>query len=232
MAPCTPISVLIMEDHPVFLRRLVNIVDRWHGNNTVISCSSVGDAISAIDTYAIDLLLADLKLPDGSGVDAVRYLRQTQPQAQALVISALANREVILDALVAGAAGYIHKEDSSTNIEQSMQQVLDGGSPLSPSIAREILDFLSKTRTSEQGIASNKGLPVAVSTPPNRPLTDRESEVLQAISKGYSNRDVADLLGIAASTVPVHVRNIYRKLEVSNRTQAVFEARKLGLLSG
>ncbi len=218
-----PIAVLIMEDHPVFQHRLSGIMQSWPRCGALFTCFSVGEAKNLIDCNRIDLLLADLKLPDGSGVEVVAELRKQQPDAQALVISALANREIILDALLAGAAGYIHKEDSSTGIIQAVEQVLQGGSPLSPGIAREILGFLSSHHPPPAESAS----PTEHS---NGLLTEREQEVLQAISRGYTNREVGELLNISASTVPVHVRNIYRKLEVKNRTEAVFEARKLGII--
>lgn len=222
------LCILILEDHPIFLKRLASIIDTWPRCARRITCATVAEAIDLIECNHIDLLLADLLLPDGSGVDVVHKLRVCQPNAQSLVISALAHREVILQALRSGATGYIHKEDSSANIIGAMEQVIGGGSPLSPSIAREILNALDAASSLTNNIP--EPISSAQSATANTSLTPREQEVLRAISRGYTNREVAALLSIAEATVPVHVRNIYRKLEVNNRTAAVFEARKLGLI--
>lgn len=244
------LSILVMEDHPLFMHRLKGIMQAWPRCGKLLTCTTVGEATALIECNDLDLLLADLRLPDGNGVDAVRALRELQPNAQSLVISALAGRDTIVAALRAGAAGYIHKEDSSTDITSAIEQVLAGGAPLSPGIAREILALLGSEVSSldpaaaptvgneptsaaseeEPYVGHDQDIPLRDTQARVSPLTKREQQVLQAISRGYSNREVATLLGLSEATVPVHVRNIYRKLEVKNRAEAVFEARSLGLI--
>lgn len=209
-------AILILEDQPAIAARLQQLVEAWEGAHLVACCRSLEAALSELSRRRVDLLMADLHLPDGSGVEAIRALRARQPAAHAIVISALNERRLIVDAIRAGATGYILKDEEQADILQACRAVLAGESPMSASVARQIIQELQ---------AGESTTTVAPS-----PLTPREHEVLLAISRGFSYRDTAQLLGLSEKTVPVHIRNIYRKLEVNNRAEAVYEARRLGLL--
>ena len=124
---------------------------------------------------------------------------------------------MVIDALRAGALGYLLKDDDSVGIVQAVEAILDGQSPISIGIARYLIDNLQTH--------------VGRDDPPaeQAQLTAREIDVLNAIAKGFTNREIAEIMGISAQTGPVHVRNIYRKLQVSNRTEAAYEAYRLGM---
>lgn len=213
------VRVLLLEDSSAVAIRIEQIIAEWEQAELVGSCSTLQEALSALKESSIDLLIADLKLPDGHGSEAIHFLRQQQPNAQSIVLSALSDRNTVVKAIQAGAAGYILKDDDQLEIVQSCQEILDGKSPMSTSIARQIIEILQSNNFTSPHADIKES-----------PLTSRETEVLSVISKGYSYRETAKLLDVSEQTIPVHIRNIYRKLEVKNRTSAVFEARKSGLI--
>lgn len=206
-----------MADH------LQRVLREWDRPTQVRLCTTVAEGLAAVRSSDIDLLIADLHLPDGVGTEVISLLRQTQPEAQSIVLSALNQKTLVLEALKVGASGYIHKEDDAIDIIQGCEEILAGGSPMSVSIARLVIEAL-------QAPASNMAADKTGEATDSIHLTGREAEVLNAISRGYKNSEIAELLGISHQTIPVHVRNIYNKLEVRSRTEAVFEARRLGLL--
>jgi len=199
---------------------LMEVLKLWERAPDIRLCETVAQSIELIKLESIDLLIADIHLPDGVGIEAITYLRSYQPQAQSIVFSALNERTVVLEAIKQGASGYIHKEDQAADILSACEEVLAGGSPMTASIARLVIESLQGS--------------VGTARPENSAsdihLTPRENDVLNALSRGFTNNEIAELLSISQQTIPVHVRNIYRKLAVKSRTEAVFEARKLGLL--
>ena len=163
-------------------------------------------------------MIADLNLPDGSGTTAINAFRQTNPDGQAIVLSVLAEGPIVVDAIRSGAVGYILKDDDSLNILSALDMIADGKSPMSAAIARHILEAMHA--------------PMATAEPENDvTLTPREIDILNAVGRGFTFKEIAELHGIAVNTVTVHARNIYRKLEANNRAEAVYEAQKMGLIS-
>jgi DNA-binding NarL/FixJ family response regulator len=214
--PCR--IVLVEDDRPV-RERLVGLVEQWPGGRLVAACATLGEALDAISTHELDLLITDLKLPDGSGVEAIRQLAVRRPRAEAMVISVLADERTVLDAIEAGASGYLHKDADSIDLVEAITDLLAGRSPISSGIARVLVRRLSD-RPEEASSDDD----------PRPRLTPRETDILWGIAKGFTYSELADRLGISRQTVPVHVRNIYRKLQASNRSEAVFEAARLGLI--
>lgn len=217
------LQILLLEDNLTLAEHLNLVVGGWDKCGTVYNCKNVSEGLNRIEISKIDLLIADLHLPDGLGIKVINALRLKQPDAQSIVFSALNDKVLVLEAIRSGASGFLLKDDTAVNILQGCEEILSGGSPMSASIARMVLDSLKPT-VLEETVENTD----SIST--NVKLTTREDEVLNAIAKGFSNREIADLLQTSVQTVPVHIRNIYRKLEVSNRTQAVFEAQRIGLL--
>lgn len=190
---------------------------------TVQAEDAAGNTASrTVSRRRVDILVADLNLPDGIGTTAIRELRRTQPEAQAIVMSVLNDAPMVIDAIRCGATGYVIKDDTAYNVKSAIETALDGQSPMSATIARLIVEAM---RLPDSAFA-----PRDAADQDSPALTDRETEVLNAISRGYSFREVGELLGISPQTVPVHARNIYRKLEASNKSEAVFLARKHGLI--
>jgi DNA-binding NarL/FixJ family response regulator len=208
--------VLLVEDIPAIAFRFKQILSDWPRVTEVTVCHSLEAAISEINNKPIDLFVVDLKLPDGSGVEAIRFLGEKQPQSVSVVISALSQRQIVVEALKAGAVGYLLKDDDTVDILAACELALTGRSMMSGAIARMMIELVR----SEQHVIKKQS-----------PLTEREEEVLRGIAHGYTYREVADMLGLSEHTVPVHIRNIYRKLKVTNRSQATYEARLIGVLS-
>lgn len=199
---------------------LLEVLSHWDRSPELISCATVAESLAVISLEQIDLLIADIHLPDGLGIETIARLRELQPKSLSVVFSALSERTVVLDAIKQGASGYIHKEDMAADILHACEEVLSGGSPMSAGIARLVIESLQDPK-----------LPEATHTNgPDVQLTPRENDVLNALSRGFKNSEIAELLAVSQQTIPVHIRNIYRKLAVKSRTEAVFEARKLGLL--
>lgn len=213
------IRIAIVEDDPAVLERFSGIIQNWTQGVLVAACANLEQILRILKTAPIDILITDMKLPDGWGTEAIRYLSRFQTDAQSMVISGLYDERIILEAIEAGATGYLLKDADSLDIIKSIQDLREGTSPISPRIARLL-------------VARVRGNALVDRDAPVRPaaLTAREMDVLKGISKGFTYREIAQLLDISDQTVPVHVRNIYRKLQVGNRSEAVFEAMKNGIL--
>ena len=181
-------------------------------------------AIAWLAEHDTDVLLTDLGLPDGSGIDVIRACAANWPDCAIMVISLFGDEKSVLDSIEAGATGYILKDGDQLDVSRAMRDLLQGGSPMSPLIARKVL-----------ARALQREAPVLVAAvsgklAPGSALTKRESETLGLIARGYTYEEVARLLSVSLSTVQSHIRGIYRKLAVNSRGEAVFEAHKLGLL--
>ncbi|MDA8943564.1 response regulator transcription factor [Alphaproteobacteria bacterium] len=231
------INIAVLEDDLYLQQRFVRIFKDWDYVQQVFTCSDNAEFLACLDSHHIDILLADLDLPDGRGNQSIKAFSTTAATAITIVISSSMDSAVILQAIADGAVGYIHKGDESSEIITVIKTALAGDSPISPSIANKIVATLqnnendiphsaiSLNRTGRQpedhGDANQKA----------EILSPRELEVLNLISRGLSYSEVASTLSISQTTVPVHIRNIYRKLQSKNRSEAVFEARNLGLLN-
>ncbi|MBY0278295.1 response regulator transcription factor [Candidatus Binatia bacterium] len=210
MAP----TVLIVEDDPPTRMRLEAVVNGIPALKLLGSTGSATEARAALHGQP-DVLLVDLGLPDGSGVDVIREAQRVSPNTRAMVITVFVDERHVMDAIAAGAMGYLLKDGSAEYVGSSISELLAGGSPISPPIARYLLQRFQAPRPARAS---------------ETPLTGRELEILTFIAKGFSVAEVGDLLGISARTVTTHVQHIYRKLEVSSRSEAVFEAVNLGLI--
>ena len=187
----------------------------------------------------IDVLLVDLGLPDGDGLSLIRLCASVQPACEIAVVTMFADSERVFACLEGGATGYILKDEIPAGIVGSVRMLLAGGSPVSPSIARRLLSRLGVARAQGQSAARAGELAAGHSSPPKKAnaavlpeesLTPREIEILDLVAKGLSVLEIGVLLIVSPHTVGTHVKNIYRKLSVHSRTEAVFEARGLGLL--
>ncbi len=219
MTDCKPTGVLIVEDEPEFLRRFSEAV-LSDPELSLLGAVSTGRAgLALLDAQPPQVLLVDLGLPDMSGIELIRHAARHHPACDCVVVTMFADDGHVLGSIEAGATGYLLKDASAARIAAAIHEVRDGGSPISPSIARRVL---SRFRSPPVTPA------VAVSEP--SPLSERETELLRLIAKGFSFDAVADVLAISPHTVVTHVKNIYRKLAVHSRGEAVHEARQMGLL--
>jgi DNA-binding NarL/FixJ family response regulator len=216
--------VLIVEDDPQTRDFFDACVSRCDRLELAASLGTVAEAVAWLDdpAHALDVLLTDLGLPDGSGLQVIRHARSRHPECEALVISMFGDEDNVLASIEAGALGYIHKDSTPDDIAQAILQMRDGASPISPMIARRVL---------AKYVSLRSPAPVPRAVPePHTPLSTREQEVLELIARGFSYAEIARLQTVSVHTVQSHIKNLYRKLAVSSRGEAVFEATQLGLL--
>lgn len=219
--------ILLTEDDAAVRARLKGLIESWPGGHLVADCETLAETLRIIADQPIDVLITDLKLPDGNGIEAIKSLRSSQPQAEAMVISVLADEYVVVEAIEAGASGYLLKDADTTDIVEAVTDLMEGRSPISSRIARVMVK-----RLAERSATPVEG-PEAATAPTGEAtarLTAREMDILWGISKGFTYNEIAERLEMSSKTVPVHIRNIYRKLQVSNRSEAVFEATRQGLI--
>jgi DNA-binding NarL/FixJ family response regulator len=225
--------VLIVEDDPQMREFFASSVRRCEQLRLAGCVGTAVEARAWLDESAedLDVLLTDLGLPDGSGLEVIRHAIGRNPACEALVISMFGDEENVLASIEAGALGYIHKDSTPDDIAHTILEMKDGASPISPMIARRVL---AKYRLLKDAGAPpiRPAQPEApAGTPPTgRPLSPREQEVLQLIARGFSYADIARLTGVSVHTVQTHIKNLYGKLAVSSKSEAVFEATQLGLL--
>ena len=212
-----PYQVVVLEDNALILERFCNVLRQWPDAQTVHPCLTLCEAQTVFARHDVDLLVTDLVLPDGDGVSAITECLTAHPEAQAIVISALSTRRQVLDSFRAGAVGYILKDEEDYSIIEVCEHIMHGKSIMSPSIARMMLTELTQTNAQ-------------LTEPINNPLTTKETEILSLIGKGYAYKEVAQLKDISVGTVQVHIRHIYKKLQVNNRSEAFYEAKKMGLI--
>lgn len=230
--------VLIVEDDPQMREFFAASVRRCDGLVLAASLGSVADARAWLDDAGnpLDVLLTDLGLPDGSGLEVIRHAMARNPACEALVISMFGDEENVLASIEAGALGYIHKDSTPDDIAHTILQMKEGASPISPMIARRVLARYRNLRddalaqSEEQARKARAVPPVAASPPGGRALSPREQEVLELIARGFSYADIARLKAVSVHTVQTHIKNLYGKLAVRSKSEAVFEATQLGLL--
>jgi len=211
-------TVMVVEDDPDFLNRFCRIIAGDPQLALFAAVSNLAAARQAIATAAPGVLLTDLGLPDGSGIELIRETARRHPATDIMVISIFGDEDHVLGAIEAGATGYILKDSLPEEFVGLIKQLIAGGSPISPIIARQLL---------------KRFRPAAVTAaPPGEEacLSARESEVLALIAKGFSFAEIAGLLSVSPHTVTTHVKKIYQKLAVHSRGEAVYEAGKMGLI--
>lgn len=200
------ISVAIVEDHAATRELWSSVLGGAVGFRCVGKFESTEEAIAALPTLAPDVVLVDINLPGLSGIECARQLKLKMPSTQFVMVTAYADANHIFDALSAGATGYLMKSTGPEELLEAIREVQTGGSPMSTSIARKVVQsFLPKDS------------PASTETS----LTAREKEVLDQLVQGDLYKEIADTLKISVPTVSTHIRKIYEKLHVRSRAQAV-----------
>jgi DNA-binding NarL/FixJ family response regulator len=202
-----PVRLLCVDDHRIVREGIALILAREPDMTVVATASTAQEAIVEYKKHRPDVTLMDLRLGDGSGIDAIRAIRQESPTARIVVLTMYQGDEDIHRALSAGAATYLLKDSLSDDLIRVVREVHTGGRPMAEDV-RARLDQRAAQPT----------------------LTPREIQVLQLVSQGKRNKEIAAILGLSEDTVPVHVKNIFAKLRVNERTAAVNVALRRGII--
>jgi DNA-binding NarL/FixJ family response regulator len=218
MQPIAMSDVLIVEDNIHAGHRLQRLVAGLASEARIDVVDTLDAARSRLQAHPYTLALVDMYLPDGDGNGLIAWMRSHAPEAAAVIVSSFAEEESVLTALRSGAVGYLLKERDDEELVVSLKSLQRGGAPIDPSIARRILALLPV------------GADPALRSSPVPPLSQREMEIVQLVAQGFTNREIAELVSLSRLTIESHVKNIYRKLAVGSRTEAVYEARARGLL--
>lgn len=213
-----PARIGIVEDDEHLRAYLCDVVASSDDLKVAFAEGTIAGALRGFETHSIDLCLVDLQLPDGNGADLVRHLKSVR-DVKCLILTVLGDRTSVIAALDSGADGYLLKDTQPLSLVGNIISALDGYAPISPQAAHFLLDLYQQN---SQGVGSGAG---------EARLTAKEQDVLKLFSRGLSYREAGDVLGISEHTIRDHVKSIYRKLRVHSRSEAIFEARQLGIIS-
>lgn len=211
--------VVVVEDDPRFRAAFVAAISAAEDLSMYAQAGTLRESLALLSDPPADVLLVDLGLPDGSGIDLIRAARTAWPTCDIMVTSVFGDEAHVIRSIEAGAAGYLLKDSEPARIVEQIRQLRAGGSPISPLIARQVL---MRFRAPAESVADSVAAP-------EFSLSTREREVLDYITKGFAYDEIARLLQVSRHTVLTYVRRIYAKLQVNSKTEAVYEARKLGL---
>lgn len=209
------LRILIADDHPLFRKGLRTLLEGEPDFEVVGEATTGDEAIALADSYQPDVILMDLQMPGKTGLEAARTISGVSPHIQILVVTLFRDDESIFAALRAGARGYVLKDASEEEMLRAIRAVAAGEAIFSPGVASRIIRFFASSR---------EELPQEVFPD----LTSREREILELIAQGEANLSIAHTLSISLKTVRNHVANIYNKLQVTDRVQAILRARNAG----
>mgnify|MGYP002354132924 CR=1 FL=1 len=235
-AAALPIRVFVVEDQTKILKNQLRLFE-GHPDIDIVGTALSGEAaLVEVEREQPDVLLLDLGLPRMSGIDVTREVKARFPKVEILIFTIFDEEDKVLEAVKAGASGYLLKGATVDKIVEAIKEVRAGGTVIQPNLARRLLrHFRVEPDTTP---VPTEPLAVAPSAedssahePLLKPLSDREREILQLIAKGVSNSEAARLLSLSKATIRTHLEHIYRKLEVTNRVEAVTEGIRKGLIS-
>jgi len=211
------IAVLVVEDDPTFYETFTRAVESAPDLRLAGAASTFAEGKALLEKTRPDVLLVDLGLPDGSGIDLIRLAKERHPDCDAMVATVFGDEAHVIQSIEAGASGYLLKDSAAEDIAEQVRRLHAGGSPISPVIARRLLARFQAPAPADKPAAKAD-------------LSARELEVLGLITKGFTFDEISRLLAVSPHTVSTYVKRIYGKLQVGSKTEAVYEARKLGLV--
>ena len=203
-------EIAIVEDDPLVRQDLANLLATQKDFRCTASFASAEEALRAIPEKPPHVVLMDINLTGMTGIECTRLLKERLPDLQIIMLTIFDDSERVFAALRAGASGYLVKRSAPNELIAAIQQVVEGGSPMSPHIARRVVEFFNAPRPEQPTKELDN-------------LTDREGELLALLARGKHYKEIADHLGISTDTVRSHIRRIYRKLQVHSRTEATIK---------
>jgi DNA-binding NarL/FixJ family response regulator len=203
-------EICVIEDHEDIRNGLIFIINT-QPNFRCVAFKNCEDAIDGIGNYVPDVILMDINLPGMNGIECTRILKERHPSVLIMMCTVFEDTEKIFDALKAGASGYILKRTAGEILLEAIKDLINGGAPMSSDIARKVVNSFRETKK----------------IPEKHPeLTNKESEILDLLSKGFGNKEIAEQLFISVNTVRTHIYHIYEKLHVNNRIEALNKLKK------
>jgi len=210
-----PVTVLIADDHPMVLQGLRLTLGTLPGIEVIGEATTGQQAVELAESLQPDVLIMDLNMPEGNGIEATRALTKSSPHVNVLILTMFDDDASVFQAMRAGARGYLLKGAGEQEIERAVRGVAEGEAIFGPAVAQRVLDYLTGTTPRQQ--------------PAFPELSERERDVLALLAEGRSNPDIARQLYLSPKTVRNHVSNIFTKLQVADRAQAIIKARDAGL---
>ena len=212
------ITVMLVDDHVLVREGTRELLDREKDIHVLAGAGDGQEAVRLADLHKPDVIVMDIAMPGLNGLEATKQIKAANPDMTLLVLTAYDDDEYIFAFLEAGAAGYLLKDSSATDLVNAIRAVHAGESVLHPAVTRKVIDFFGRQHAAADQDAQ-------------QPLTDRELEVLRLAARGMTNREIAGELSVSARTVQVHLSNVFAKMGVSSRTEAVLQAVREGWMS-
>jgi two-component system, NarL family, response regulator DevR len=206
------VRVFLLDDHEIVRRGLRDLIDAEDDLEVVGEAATAEEAMNRIPPTRPDVAVLDVRLPDGSGVEVCREIRAQHPEVQALMLTSFADDEALFSAIMAGAAGYVLKQIRGNELVDAIRRVSAGESLLDPAVTRRVLERLRDDKEEDEGIAR---------------LSDQERRILEFISQGHTNRQIAEAMFLAEKTVKNYVSTMLAKLGMERRTEAAAYAARL-----
>lgn len=202
------INVAVVEDSAAVRGNLVEVLNRSPDLTCICACETMAEALAKIPRLAPHVVLMDLHLPDGSGVDCTFRLKQQLPETQVMILTVHEDSDLIFRALELGASGYLLKRTPPDALLAGIREIRTGGCPMSSEVARKVVQYFRNKRTAKSELHG---------------LSPRQEEMLRLLAQGYVPKEIADEMKVSITTVRSYLRLIYQKLHVQNRTEAVIK---------
>lgn len=219
-----PIKVFFVEDQPKILKNQMKLLGGFDEIEITGKAMSGEDALELLEKVKPDVILLDLGLPGISGIDVTKSVKEKWPDMEILIFTIFEEEDKVMEAIQAGASGYLLKGMEAERIVDAIVEVAQGGSVIQPSLARSLLRHFRVQPGQDQAANANSPQEEVPS------LTPREIEILQIIAKGLSNAEAAKVLGVSRATIRTHLEHIYAKMSVSNRVEAITEGIRHGII--
>lgn len=228
--PQAPIRVFVVEDQTKILKNQLKLLEGSPELQIIGTALSGETGVEEVRRLKPDVLLLDLGLPRMSGIDVTRVVKAEMPQVEILIFTIFDEEDKVLEAVKAGASGYLLKGTPADKMIEAIKEVRGGGTVIQPSLARRLLKHFRVGEAPAAPAASGAPAPSIPEDTEGKKLSARETEILQLIAKGVSNSEAATMLNLSKATIRTHLEHIYRKLEVTNRVEAVTEGLRKGLI--
>lgn len=203
----TPLRLVVVDDHEIVRQGLVALLDRREGFQVVAEAASVAEAVEAARRHHPDLIIMDVRLPDGSGIEACREIRAEMPETRVVMLTSYPDEEAVLSAIIAGASGYLLKQIRARDLIAALETVGEGGSLLDPAVTEKVLDRIRRM--------AHGGVPDEIAS-----LTSQEQKILLLVAEGKTNKEIAAEIFLSDKTVKNYVSSILSKLNLERRAQA------------